>query len=67
MSKSNDELKPEYDLKALGKGVRGKYYEQYQKDTNVVVIDPDLSEVFPNAKSVNDALREILESRNQSV
>jgi hypothetical protein len=67
MSKSNDEKKPEYDLKSLGKGVRGKYYKQYQKGTNVVVIDPDLSEVFPNAKSVNDALREILESRNQSV
>lgn len=66
MSKLNDELKPEYDLKSLGKGIRGKYYGQYQKDTNVVVIDPDLSEAFPNTKSVNDALREMLESRHQS-
>ena len=66
MRKSNDELRPEYELKSLGKGVRGKYYEQYQKETNIVVIDTDLSEAFPNTKSVNEALRGVLESRNQS-
>ncbi len=66
MSKSNDELRPEYDLKSLGKGIRGKYYKQYQEGTNIVVIDPDLSEAFPNTKSVNEALRRILENRNQS-
>lgn len=66
MSKSNDDLRPEYDLKSLGKGIRGKYYERYQKGTNVVVIDPDLTKSFPNTKSVNDALREVLESRKQS-
>ena len=63
MSKSNDDLKPEYDLKSLGKGVRGKYVDQYRKGTNVVVIDPELSNSFPNTKAVNDALREVLESR----
>ena len=63
MSKSNDEMKPEYDLESLGKGVRGKYYEQYQKSTNIVVIEPDLSDVFPNTKAVNDALRKVLENR----
>jgi hypothetical protein len=61
MNKSNDELEQEYDLKSLGKGVRGKYFEKYQKGTNVVVIDPELSKVFPNAKAVNDALRKVLE------
>ena len=65
MNKSDD-LKSEYDLKSLGKGVRGKYYEQYQKGTNVVVIEPDLSKAFPNTKAVNDALREVLESRKHS-
>jgi len=63
MSKSKDELRPEYDLKSLGNGIRGKYYKQYQKGTNVVVIEPELSEVFPNTKSVNDALREVLDNR----
>lgn len=63
MSKSDDDLKPEYNLKSLGKGVRGKYFGQYQKGTNVVVIDPELSNAFPNTKAVNDALRKVLESR----
>lgn len=65
MSKSN-ELKPEYDLKALGKGVRGKYYKQYLKGTNVVVIDPDLTKAFPNTKAVNEALRKVLQNRERS-
>ena len=66
MNSSEDDLKPEYDLEALGKGVRGKYYKQYQEGTNVVVIDPELTEAFPNAKAVNDALREVLDNRKQS-
>jgi len=66
MSKSKDEMRSEYDLKSLGKGVRGKYFKQYQEETNIVVIDPELSEAFPNTKSVNDALREVLDSRKHS-
>lgn len=63
MSKSENDLKAECDLKSLGKGVRGKFFEQYQKGTNVVAIDPELSKAFPNAMAVNDALRKVLESR----
>jgi hypothetical protein len=66
MSNSNEDLEKEYDLKSLGKGVRGKYFEQYQKGTNVVVIDPDLSKAFPNAKAVNDALRKVLENQKKT-
>ena len=62
----DDTLRPEYDLKSLGKGVRGKYYQRYQEGTNVVVIDPDLTREFPNTKAVNDGLRELLESRDTS-
>jgi hypothetical protein len=58
-----DDLRPEYDLSKLGKGVRGKYYKRYQESTNVVVIDSDLRADFPNAKAVNDALREVQKSR----
>ena len=50
----SDEMRPEYDFT---NAVRGKYYERYRRGTNVVVLDPDLSEVFPNAAAVNDALR----------
>jgi len=66
MNKSNDDLKQEYDLKSLGKGVRGKYFEDYQKGTNVVVIDPELSKAFPNAKAVNDALRKVLDNQKKA-
>lgn len=66
MNRSKDELEQEYDLKSLGKGVRGKYFENYQKGTNVVVIDPELSRAFPNAKAVNDALRKVLEKEKQA-
>ena len=66
MNKSNDELEKEYDLKSLGEGMRGKYFEQYQKGTNVVVIDPELSKVFPNAKAVNNALRKVLENQKKA-
>lgn len=64
-STESDDLRPEYDLDKLGKGVRGKYYQRYQEGTNVVVIDSDLSEAFPNAKAVNEALRELLAKREK--
>ena len=63
---NSDELKPEYGLKNLGQGVRGKYYDEYKKGTNVVVIDPDLTDTFPNTQAVNDALRQLLQNNEQS-
>jgi len=59
-STDKDDLRPEYDFGKLGKAVRGKYFQRYGVGSNVVVIDPDLTEAFPNAKAVNDALRDIL-------
>ena len=56
-SKKTDELRPEYDLSQLKGGVRGKYYPQAKAGTNLVFIEPGLSEVFPDSDSVNRALR----------
>jgi hypothetical protein len=50
----NDEMRAEYDF---SDGVRGKYYEAYKQSTNVVVLDPDVAEVFRDSVSVNEALR----------
>ena len=50
----DDEMRPEYDFSGA---VRGKYYERYRSSSNIVVLDPDVSAAFPNAASVNDALR----------
>jgi hypothetical protein len=47
-------MRKEYDF---SKGVRGKYARRYSEGTNVVVLDPDLAKLFPDSKSVNDALR----------
>ena len=41
-------------------GVRGKYARRYEEGTNVVLIDPDVAEFFPDGDSVNDALRSII-------
>ena len=53
-TKTADDMRPEYDFSG---GVRGKFYKEYMRGTNVVVLDPDVAEVFPNSQAVNDALR----------
>lgn len=50
----NDEMRSEYDFSG---GVRGKYYEAYVQSSNVVVLDPDVAEIFRDSASVNEALR----------
>ena len=54
---AKDELRAEYDLTKLKGGVRGKYYQRAMAGTNLVLVDPDLAKVFPDAASVNRALR----------
>jgi len=55
--KNGDELRSEYDLSQLKGGVRGKYYREAAAGTNLVLIDPELANVFPDTESVNRALR----------
>lgn len=57
-----NELRREYDLKALKRGVRGKYYERAMAGTNLMLIEPEIAEVFPDSVSVNEALRGLIES-----
>ncbi len=54
---ARDELRPEYDFSTLKGGVRGKYYRRARAGTNLVLLDPDVARVFPDAKSVNQTLR----------
>jgi hypothetical protein len=53
----NDELRREYDLSQLKGGVRGKYYREATAGTNLVLIEHELADVFPDSESVNRALR----------
>jgi hypothetical protein len=57
-----DDLRPEYDLTKLKGGIRGKYYERAREGTNLVLVDPDLAKAFPDANSVNRALRALLDA-----
>ena len=56
--KPNNERDPEmldeYDFSG---GVRGKYVNRFPKGSNVVVLDPDVAQVFTDSESVNQALR----------
>ncbi len=51
------EMRPEYDFSG---GVRGKHAARYAKGTNIVVLDPDVAEAFPNSVAVNEILRALL-------
>jgi hypothetical protein len=48
------EMLEEYDFSG---GVRGKYANRFASGSNVVVLDPDVAQVFTDAESVNQALR----------
>jgi len=54
---NNIEMLEEYDF---SKGIRGKYSQRYAMGNNVVVISPDVAEVFPDSESVNEALRMLI-------
>jgi hypothetical protein len=53
----DDGLRQEYDISQLKCGVRGKYYRRAVAGTNLVLIEPDLVNLFPDSESVNRALR----------
>jgi len=62
----NDDLRPEYPAELVRSGIRGKYAKRFKEGSNVVVIDPDLSDAFPNSEAVNEALRDYLASQEQT-
>ena len=61
------DLRPEYDLSKLGHGVRGKYFAKTISGSNLVLIEPDLAALFPDAGSVNRALRMVADAAQTSL
>ncbi len=51
------EMLDEYDF---SNGVRGKYSNLIARKSNVVVLEPDVAEIFEDSESVNEALRALL-------
>ena len=56
-----DEMLEEYDF---SNGVRGKYAQAYKEGVNIVRLDSDVMKFFPDAKSVNEALRTLINLMN---
>lgn len=57
LMKKQKEMLDEYDF---SKGVRGKYVKAYEQGVNIVKLDSDVSKIFPDTKSVNEALRTLI-------
>lgn len=51
-----DEIQPEYDWSTA---VRNPYAARYAAGSNIVVLEPDVAALFPNAALVNEALRSL--------
>ncbi|HEX7454639.1 MAG TPA: hypothetical protein VF296_01225 [Gallionella sp.] len=60
MNTNKDEMRAEYRHEDLGKGLRGKYANQYAKGTNLALLKnlSLLHKTLPQTDSVIDALRE---------
>lgn len=62
----HEEMRKEYKREDLGKGMRGKHFEEYKKGTNLVLLSPDVAAAFPDEASVNDALRSLMKIARQT-
>lgn len=51
-------MREEYNFSG---GVRGKHAQRYAEGSNVVVLDPDVAEVFSDRESVNRTLRAVVD------
>jgi hypothetical protein len=58
-----DAMRPEYDFSS---GIRGKYANRFRPDTVMVTLAPDVAEAFPDAKSVNEALRILMKAARKT-
>ena len=63
--RENNDLRPEHPVELIRSGIRGKYARRCKEGSNIVLIDPDLSDAFPNSEAVNEALRDYLASQEE--
>ena len=66
MKAKDDELRPEYPADLIKKGERGKYAKRFCEGSNIVLIEPDLHELFPDSEAVNRALREYVAQKQRA-
>jgi len=61
-----DELRSEYRRSDFGALGRGKYIERLRTSSNVVMIAPEVADLFPNEAAVNAALRSLAETTKRA-
>jgi len=59
-----EDMLTEYDFSG---GVRGKFARGYAEGTNLILLDPDIADLFPNAEAVNQALRALAQVARRQV
>jgi len=52
-------MRPEYDFASMKGGVRGKYAERARERTNIVLIEPEVTDAFPTGELPNKELQPI--------
>ncbi len=59
MSQDSDQdvMRADYDF---SNGIRGKHHEAYRQGTNLVLLEPDVAEVFKDSATVNATLRTLV-------
>ena len=55
----SEEMREEYDFTHA---VRGKYAKRFPHDVVMVTLEPDVAAAFPDAASVNEALRVLIKA-----
>ena len=63
LTKTQDELRPEYDLRKLQVRKFGPARKQFR---NFVKLEPDVAAVFPDAASVNKALKRLIQNSKEN-
>ncbi len=63
-TRRDSDMLDEYDF---SKGVRGKYAKRYAQGTNIIILSPDVAQVFHDSDSVNEALRVLVKIARQKV
>ncbi|MHC1726011.1 MAG: hypothetical protein AB9866_08410 [Syntrophobacteraceae bacterium] len=59
--KGKDTLREVYQRSDFPEGfVRGKYTSRIRESSNIVVLKPEVAEVFPNEEAVNSALLSLI-------
>ncbi len=53
---------PEYDF---SHAVRGRHADRFAEGTNLVVLERDVWEEFPDSERVNEALRKLMKARRE--